>query len=98
MKRPADQPAFCLSSDLDQRPARGRHPGAAATARRFWLTRRSVAFPRARQLFRLRRDRAFDELEADLVLVRRLVLDQHDADMSAALELAEQDLVRKRLL
>src|SRR6266516_6653200 len=88
-----------LPSDLDQRSPRGRAlgPAAAIGAARFWSARRG-ALARARQLLRLGRDRAFDEFEADLVLGGRLVLDQHDADVAAALELAEQHLVRQRLL
>src|SRR5882724_11369749 len=84
---------FDLSSDLDQRPTRGRalRPAATGTAR-FRLAR-NRALARARQLFRLRHDRALDEFEADLVAARRLVLDQHDANVAAALELAEQHLV-----
>src|SRR6185312_4533678 len=78
---------------LDQRPFRGALGTAAWTA-----TRSRFALARAGQLFRLRRNRTFDELEADIVRARRLVLDQHDADMAAALELAEEHLVGQRLL
>src|SRR5207245_8225796 len=59
-----------------------------------------LALAGAGQLFRLRRDWSLDELEADLVLSlrARLVLDQHDADMPAALQVTEQHFVRQRLL
>src|SRR6478752_3793033 len=82
-----------LHSDLDQRSSRDGTLGAA----RLWPARRG-ALARARQFFRLRRDRALDEFEADLVLGRRLVLDQDDTNVTAAFELAEQHLVRERLL
>src|SRR5882672_8244981 len=84
-------PDFCRLR-LDQRPPRGR---PLRTAARFRL-----ALPSTGQLFRLRRDRSLDELEADLVLAVSacLVLDQHDADMAAALQVTEQHLVRQRLL
>src|ERR1700739_3830711 len=86
------------TSGLDQRPLRGRdlRPAAIGTVRL-----RRLALARHRQLLGLWRDRAFDELEADLFrrrLSTRLVLDQDDADVAAALELAEQHLVRQWLL
>src|ERR1700682_603029 len=106
MKKPAvlRHAGFLISngdrSDLDQRPSRGRALGAAAGATRLRLARCGAALAGTGQLFRLRRHRAFDELEADLAPVFgiRLVLEQHDADVTAALELAEQHFVRERLL
>src|SRR6266581_7027530 len=82
-------------SNLDQRHLRHR------AARRRWAaitpwSRRLVAAvcarpalrPRAdRDLLRLRRDWPFRELKAELAL-SRLLLDQHDPDMAASLELA----------
>src|SRR5262249_19582490 len=70
----------------------------ATTAVRAATRLRRLALARARQFLRLRRDRTFDELEADLVEARALVLDDDDADMSAALEPAEQHFVSERLL
>src|SRR5438034_8389305 len=89
-----------LPSDLDQRSPRGRAlgPAAAIGAAGFRPARRG-ALARARPLLRLGRHRTFDEFEADLVLAFcGLVLDQHDADVTAALELAEQHLVGQGLL
>src|SRR5580704_12356577 len=87
------------TSGLDQRSFRGRALGATAAIRTIRLRR--LALARYRQLLGLGRDRAFDELEADLLLCRlsiSLVLDQDDADMAATLELAEQHLIGQRLL
>src|SRR5258708_35189377 len=86
---PASQIATSAVSHLDQRPSRGRALGAATGATQFRLPRCGAAFAGAGQLFRLRRHRAFDELEADLALVfrSRLVLQEHDADVTAALAL-----------
>src|SRR6478609_2846445 len=85
---------------LDQRALGGRALRPAARTARLRLAGR-VALARARQFLRLRRHRPLDIFEADLFLRPvgcRLVLDQHDADMPAALELAEQHLVGERLL
>src|SRR5258708_18285345 len=91
------RPLLRRRSAIAPRALGGRSLGPAATvgAARFRL-----APAGAGQLFRLRRDRSLDELEADLVLAvrARLVLDQHDADMAAALEVTEQHLVRQALL
>src|SRR5581483_3494438 len=100
-KRPAQRRPFAFPdgrSDLDQRPLRRRgfRAAAGATVRATGLRRLAPA--RARQFLGLRRDRTFDELEADLVQTRALVLDHDDADMAAALQLAEQYLVGQRLL
>src|SRR4029453_3651908 len=93
----ATRTRFIRRSSLDQRPPRGRPLGAAAPV---GTARLRLALAGAGQLFRLRRDRSLGELEADLVLAfrARLVLDQHDADMAAALQMAEQHFISQRLL
>src|SRR5258705_8079763 len=87
-------------SGLDQRTSRSRALRAAARTTRFRLARRG-ALARAGQFFRLWRHRPFDIFEADLFLGRLrscLVLYQDDADVAAALELAEQHFIRQGLL
>src|SRR6185437_683262 len=102
LKRPSPPAAGCLldshPSSLDQRPSRDRTLRAAAPSVLLRLARHR-ALARAGQLLRLRRHRPFEVFEADLFLAGcRLVLDQHDTDMAATLELAEQHLVGERLL
>ena len=53
---------------------------------------------RSRDLLRLRRDRPFEDTRSRASRCRFLVLDDDDAHMAAALELAEQHLVGERLL
>src|SRR5690242_6803349 len=92
-------------SDLDQRhlrhrAARWRRTAIAARSRRLIAAMRARAALRPgpdRDLLRLRRDRPFRKFEAELALAR-LVLHQHDPDMPAGLELAEQHLIGERLL
>src|ERR1700722_15245988 len=89
-------------SRLDQRSSRGRALRTTAAARtiRFGFARHR-ALARAGELLRLRRPRPFDIFEADLPrfgLRTGLILDQHDADMAATLEFAEQHFVCQRLL
>src|SRR5215211_4931433 len=83
-----------------------RHLGdGAAAARRCAFGAGGLRTPRRAgpalgfgwDLLRLRRDRAIEELEAELV-ASSLVRDDDDADVSAALELAEQNLVGEALL
>src|SRR5215208_6073467 len=78
-----------------------RHLGdGAAAARRCALGAGGLRTPRragpalglGRDLLRLRRDRPVEELEAELV-ASSLVRGDDDTDVSAALELAEQNLV-----
>src|SRR5215470_14675427 len=57
--------------------------------------RPGLALGLGRDLFRLGRDRAVEELEAELVQPH-LVLHHDDAHVAAALELAEQHLVGER--
>src|SRR5665213_812460 len=102
-RRSCDTPALLSSiskegSGLDQRTARGRSLGPSTAAIR--AARLRLALACDRQLLRLRRDRTLDEFEADLLRAfrTRLVLDQDDTNVTAALELAEQHLVRQRLL
>src|SRR5215831_11225367 len=87
-------------SHLDQRHFRHRAARRRRAAITAWSWRLVAAVctwpalrPRAdRDLLRLRRDRPFRKLKAELLL-SRFLLDQHDADMAARLELAEQNLV-----
>src|SRR6266581_2479997 len=82
-------------SNLDQRHFRHRATRRRWTAITPWSRRlvaavcaRPALRPRAdRDLLRLRRDWPFRELKAELAL-SRLLLDQHDPDMAASLELA----------
>src|SRR6266850_5524320 len=110
-RRPGEPPGLQTSlskripSNLHQRHLRHR----AARRRRAAITpwsRRLVAAVRTRpalrpgadrDLLRLRSDRPFRELKAEVAL-SRFLLDQHDPDMTASLELAEQHLVGERLL
>src|SRR5262245_50025331 len=101
MRRPGTMPGLASGNvvwlDLDQRHLRhraaARRAAVAAVVRRLGLAGARLArLRRGRDLLRLGRDRAFDVFEPDLVLAR-LVLDDHDADMAAALELAKQYFV-----
>src|SRR5712691_5550682 len=92
-------------SHLDQRylrhrPAWRRRASIAPWAGRFVATGRpalGLGAGRLRDLLGLRRHRAVEIFEAELVEAG-LVLHQDDADMPAGLELAEQHLVGERLL
>src|SRR5262249_19118675 len=84
--------------DLDQRHLRHRAARRRAAFRAGRLAAGAAALGLGLgNLLRLRRDRAVQILETEL-LDAGFVLDRDDAHVAAALELAEQDLVGERLL
>src|SRR6516165_4079025 len=98
--RPARRASHLDQRHLGHRAAGIGRPIAAAAGTGRLATRRARAALGLglRKLLRLGRDRAVEELEAELAGAGLLVLDHDHPHMAAVLELAEQHLVGKRLL
>src|SRR3954451_923386 len=96
----ADAPAEILDldqRDLGHRAARRRRAAAALGAGRLAAGAAALGF-RFRDLLRLGRDRPLEIFERELLRAGFFVLGRDDANVTAGLELAEQNLVGERLL